>query len=92
MYTYIKALGLHLANSKCLINVGYIYYLFDVFPPSLDYNVRKSKDPGLYLKPQHSVWHVGTFLSLYVEGVRSQQGRRSRREPVGGMEDGLEGG
>lgn len=55
MYTYIKALGLHLGNSKCLINVGYIYYLFDVFPPSLDYNVRKSKDPGLYLKPQHSV-------------------------------------
>lgn len=58
MYTYIKGLGPHLANSKCLINVGYIYYFFDVLLPSLDYKVPKSKDPGLYL------------LSLYVEGVR----------------------
>ena len=64
-------------------------------PPSLDYEVLKSKDPAPYLEPRHSVGHVGGRLFMFVERVRQLYGQLSPRELMGGgegQEVGLEEG
>lgn len=67
--TCTSSLGQRPATSRCsYMLAGFATYVFNIPPPN--YKVPKSKDPGLYLKPQHSVLHVGGPLSMLVEGMR----------------------